>query len=699
MARHASVLEQAIPVTGISAEEAAHLSILDGKGKALPGSVEIEARDEHGAPSWLRLTAVVALPARGATALTVGTAARAPHGLFEVRKTYGGLSVETASYRLSVSDPSQLELTAGGNKLLSGKWGVELIGDARGILWGENFQEFIPKTAEVEEQTDTRATVVFKGYVSTTFRKENAIDPARRADIEFRLFLNAFSPRIRFSWRLTNQFGHKLWLKRYALRLPLADRAPAADMSRKDVALLPVGRGRLAVTADFVTDLGKGAGMSVSADGRGLLQGGIDMPPDGGYFVGPVPDIHRLFHPGMSRTFTGTIVPGGSRSDAAESLAPLDIVLPPQYYSDVKALPEEGDPVTFGEFEPQIRHAAEWLLKHQWRGTLWWGEWYREWDDTRNEGTEEASNGHSPLAPLYHYWRTGDARFLRCAQRSAQYVWDIQMTKSSAYVGWMFHTRRHLFDELDWIHPRYQRATGGLVSSHVFLNPIARKEIVQTIRNFHDKYFDEMGVPHDWDKVKNVRSNQEDGVDTSNFMEALTYCYRETGDRYFLDEALKMSRWTAARYKLRGTRKNDDWNWNLTNYALRGLYTLWVTSHDRAVFDLMSDMSRKTLDNKTTDGMNLIDGIGGGDAHFVFYHCWVSTRIAKLAPDRDSRIQDLLEVARREVATVRPDGVISLRKGMSSGLPTVWTSYYDAKALVAYVPVLTAHLASRGSTH
>src|SRR5207237_2547950 len=79
-------------------------------------------------------------------------------------------------------------------------------------------------------------------------------------------------------------------------------------------------------------------------------------------------------------------------------------------------------------------------------------------------------------------------------------VWDVQMTKSSDYVGWMFHTRRHLFDELDWIHPRYQRATGGLISSHVFLNPPARKEIIQTIRNFHDRYFDEKGIPHDWDK-------------------------------------------------------------------------------------------------------------------------------------------------------------------------------------------------------
>ena len=492
---------------------------------------------------------------------------------------------------------------------------------------------------------------------------------------------------------MTNQFGHKLWLQRYALRLPLAaPRHPARRTRNEGIALLSNG---LAVTADFITNLGKGAGMLLAPDGRSLSHGGIHMPPDGGYYSGAVPDIHRMFHKGMSRTFTGTLIPSATAADAAEALAPLDIVLPAQYYSDTGALPETGDPVTFGEFETPIKHAAEWLLAHQWRGTLWWGEWYREWDESRNAGTQEASNGHSPLAPLYHYWRTGDARFLRCAERSAAYVWDVQMYRGTEWLGWMFHTRRHLFDELDWIHPRYQRATGGLISSHVFLNPVARAEIIRTIRNFHEKYFDSNGVPHDWDKLRNVQSDREDGVDTSNFMEALTNCYRETGDRYYLDAALKMSRWTAARYKIRGTRKWDDWNWNLTNYALRGLYTLWVTSRDAQVLDLMSDMSRRTLNNKTTDGLNLIDGIGGGDTHFVFYHCWVSTRIAKLAPDGDQRIRDLLEVARREVSHVRPDGLIPFDKGMSSGLPTVWTSYYDAKSLVAYVPVLAAHLKSK----
>ena len=148
---------------------------------------------------------------------------------------------------------------------------------------------------------------------------------------------------------------------------------------------------------------------------------------------------------------------------------------------------------------------------------------------------------------------------------------DVQLFKGEDNQGRMFHTRRHLFDELDWIHPRYQRATGGLVASHVFLDSRARNEIVETIRSFHEHMFDERGVPHDWDKIAKRRSDREVGVDTSNFMEALTDCYRETGDRNFLEWALKMSRWTGEPWKVAGKRQGDDWNWNLMNYVLRGL--------------------------------------------------------------------------------------------------------------------------------
>jgi hypothetical protein len=452
--------------------------------------------------------------------------------------------------------------------------------------------------------------------------------------------------------------------------------------------------GRLAMTADFVDDLGKGAGLRLTNSRSAIMVGGLDMPPDGGFYSGRVPDIHRLFYNGMSRTFEGALVTSGSLADAAENRAPLDLVLPPQYYSDVKALPEQGDPVTFGEFQTAVQRSAEWLLANQWRGTLFWGEWYREWDVTRNMGVQEASNGHSPLAPLYHYWRTGDARFLRCAERSGQYVWDVQLDKSEDHQGRMFHTRRHLFDELDWIHPRYQRATGTLISSHVMLNAVMRREVIMTIRSFHEHMFDDQGVPHDWDKVKNVRSPILAGVDTSNFMEALSYCYRETGDRRFLDWGLQMSRWTAQRFAERGKTKGDDWNWNLSQYALRGIVTLYETSGDQAVRDLAIRMTQATLENMSPNTSDIQKGMGGGDRHFVFYQAWIATRVAKVAPDGDEITRRLITAVRRETAFQTPDGLFPLDHGIEAGMETKWASYYDPKSYVAYVPVLTAHLAA-----
>ena len=59
---------------------------------------------------------------------------------------------------------------------------MDLIGDTRGEIWGENFQQLVPKSAEVEDEgLGPLATVVLKAYVSTNLRKENAIDPARPA--------------------------------------------------------------------------------------------------------------------------------------------------------------------------------------------------------------------------------------------------------------------------------------------------------------------------------------------------------------------------------------------------------------------------------------------------------------------------------------------------------------------------------------
>src|SRR5574340_870832 len=73
IARKATVLEQGIPVEGLSDSEAKGLVMAGPDGKVLPGSIEVEARDEHGRPRWLRLAAVVAIPAGGRLPVTVET--------------------------------------------------------------------------------------------------------------------------------------------------------------------------------------------------------------------------------------------------------------------------------------------------------------------------------------------------------------------------------------------------------------------------------------------------------------------------------------------------------------------------------------------------------------------------------------------------------------------------------------------------
>jgi hypothetical protein len=697
LARKATLIEQGIPVQPMAKADVQKIRIEGASGELMRGYVEPEAYDEKGMVRWVRVGAVVAVGAGGRVPVRLVPFDTRRSPTVQVQRDADRIAIRTPQYLLTLRSPGEIHLSAGQKDLLKGQWSIDAVGDARTILWGGYYRPFEATGVEVEEETPDRTTVLLRGVIAKNQRKApQSLEKGMRIDCELRLHVNGLTPEIRYEWRITNLTRVRTWLQRYALRLPLV-----ADSSWKsltpDSALISSDGATLAVTADFVSDLGTGAGLEMlrQSEGAAVALGGLHMPPDGGYYSGKAADIHRLFHHGMSRTFSGALIPGGTAAAAAEALARMDLVLPPQYYSDTGALPEQGDPVTFGEFGEAIRKSAEHLLATQWRGTLFWGEWYREWDETRDMGVQETMNGHSALAPLYHYWRTGDARFLHCARRSAAFTWDIQMFKGEEEQGRMFHTRRHLFDELGWIHPRYQRATGGLIASHVFLNAPARREIVQTIRSFHQRMFDERGVPRGWDKTANRRGAGEDGVDTSNFMEALTYCYRETGDRQFLEWALQMSRWTAERWKVAGKRKGDDWNWNLTNYVLRGLVTLYETSRDPEVRDLAIEICRTTLENDSRNIADLRNGVGGGNLHFVFYHAWISTRVAKFAPDGEKLIRMLVPIVRREVALQRHDGLFTLEHGYESGIPTRWTSYYEAKSLVAYVPVLAAHLAGK----
>ncbi len=224
LARRGTLLEQGIPVHGLTNDEAKSLGILGPDGKALPGSVVVEARDEKQNPSWLRVAAVISIGAKARVPVTIatgesGTAAGSPR--FSFNKTATGVAVETAFYKLVLTEPGHIELSTTTGPLLSGEWDTDIVGDARGILWGTQFKRTIPTGIEVLESSPGHAVVVMKGYLATGERKApGVVDKTRRIDLDLRLTLNASSPRIGFAWRLTNQFGHKIWLQRYALKLP-----------------------------------------------------------------------------------------------------------------------------------------------------------------------------------------------------------------------------------------------------------------------------------------------------------------------------------------------------------------------------------------------------------------------------------------------------------------------------------------------
>ncbi len=674
VARRSALLEQGIPVRPMPRAEAQSLRLVGA-----PGFVEPEALNERGEVVWLRVVARVDLAPRQRLPVRIESGPTSVPQL-QLEQSNEEIRVTTPYYRLLVRKPGRIILTVGEQELLNGDWSVELVGDARAILWGLYLREFLPETAIVEDRSPYRATLLLKGrYTKNRRTQRTEEDPGRRFECDLRLHVNALWPHIRFHWRLTNLTGSKTWLQRYALRLPLG-----------------AAGSRLFVAPQFLEELGPGAGTARTNDGRFLLVGGLQMPHDGELMAGPAPRVWRMFHHGMSRTFEGVLITNGSEQEAIQQTGPLDLVLPPQYYSDTGALPESGDPVTFGEWTQTVARAAEWLLRNQWRGTLWWGEWYREWDESRHMGVQDTANANSSLAPLYHYWRTGDGRFLVCARRAAQFTYDVQLDKSDRSLGWMLHTRRNLFDELGWIHPRYQRAKGALVTSHVILYPWARREVIETIRNFYQKIFDEKGIPHNWDEKRGRRTEEPAGVDTSNFMEALVYCYRETGDPWFVEAALKMSRWTAERWRARNATPQDNWNWNLSQYALRGLVALYEATGDEIARQTAIDIARVTLNNQAPRTSVMRDGMGGRKIDNVFYHAWITAAVSRFAPDGSHMLEELYAIVRADAACQRDDGSFLLDHGVESGLPTAWTSFYDAKSLVAYLPVLAARRAAVG---
>ena len=92
----------------------------------------------------------------------------------------------------------------------------------------------------------------------------------------------------------------------------------------------------------------------------------------------------------------------------------------------------------------------------------------------------------------------------------------------------------------------------------------------------------------------------------------------------------------------------------------------------------------------------MLDGMGGRKIDNVFFHAWITAYVTRFAPGGRMMLEELYDVVRQDVACQRQDGMFVIDHGLESGKPTRWTSFYDAKSLVAYLPVLTARMAATG---
>ena len=88
--------------------------------------------------------------------------------------------------------------------------------------------------------------------------------------------------------------------------------------------------------------------------------------------------------------------------------------------------------------------------------------------------------------------------------------------------------------------------------------------------------------------------------------------------------------------------------------------------------------------------------MGGRKIDSVFFHAWITARVTQFAPQGHQMLNDLYDIVRQDVACQQDDGTFVIDHGMESGEPTRWTSFYDEKSMVAYLPVLTARMAAAG---
>ena len=134
VARKGSLLEQGVPIPPMPAAEAETLTLRRADGQPLRGSCGAEAKDPDGNVNWVRVSALVSLPANGRLPVRLETAEAGSIPRLDIRESADGVSVDTPSYKLKLTNPGQVELIVNGRPLLSGNWSVTWLRTLGGLF-------------------------------------------------------------------------------------------------------------------------------------------------------------------------------------------------------------------------------------------------------------------------------------------------------------------------------------------------------------------------------------------------------------------------------------------------------------------------------------------------------------------------------------------------------------------------------------
>jgi len=682
--RDGYIIEQGVPVEGLRAAEVDLLGVFDESGAAVPAGIEAESLDPNGMVRWLRLSLPVDVAANSRRTYTLADAGIVGDvRRLTVETSPGAIRVENGRFSACFWDQGTLKVSGPSGTVIDGQIDFSLQGDVRSKYGRLIPVKYQPGEFRIVTASPTRIHIANKGRYLALEPKETFLSETQHYDVDLEFIIHADSPVIKYRWRITNHMRFNcnyMWLSQYAIKFPLRGGSVAVSGARSpegdklaDWAHINTPGGSLGIAFPQQEWFGRGAGISMS-DGW-LMQGGINPPVDGG-FGERSPSIWRQFYYGMSRTFEGALVIDGTEEQARAEAKPIPLVLPGQYYSDLGILPENGALLTWGPWKDVVARTAENLLKRQWKGTLWCGEWWREWDVVTNQGTQETHSGNSGLGVLYHFYRTGDWRFWESAKMSYYYTFDIQFCKQEDGPGPYMHTRRFMLDHQEWFHPRYQRISTLVKVGHLLGDTISREKVLWYLRWWGDNYVAEDGAP--MAANPNGSKSKCNEAAMSNFAESLCYAYEETGDNWFLEKAMLLGDWVIKGFDTDTTGQfihND----NDTRYVLRGLIALCQVTEYRKFIDAFCRIALWTARYKGS----------------VPNHLWFLAQAYKWSGDEEilAGLKRLVDYLLAQENPEEPGAFLQPQIGSVPPYPDcIWDDFYTKKAVVSYLPFVAGVL-------